>query len=141
MDKSLEKFLAPGEKVVEVMNYSKAQFIWELVWGFVLLIVIAGLYFIFRAIYRLITIKYIVTDQRVIIKRGLIGQSTQSLSYSKITDVHVEQGILGRILLHTGTITLDSAGNTPEGEEEMELEWVDDPFKTKDIIYQHLHKK
>ena len=56
MDKSLEKFLAPGEKVVEVMNYSKAQFIWELVWGFVLLIVIAGLYFIFRAIYRLITI-------------------------------------------------------------------------------------
>lgn len=109
--------------------------------GVLLLVVVVGLYLILSAIYRLVTIKYIITDQRVIIKKGLIGQSTQSLSYAKITDVHVEQGILGRILLHTGTITLDSAGNTPEGDEEMVLEWVDDPFKTKDIIYKHLHKK
>lgn len=33
MNKKLEKFLAPNEKVVEVISYSKAQFIWDLAWG------------------------------------------------------------------------------------------------------------
>ena len=97
-----------------------------------------GLIWILIAIYRKLTLRYLVTDKRVIVKKGLIGQSTVSADYSKITDITVQQGILGRLILHTGTIVVNTAG-TDLGE--VTIKWVEDPFKAKDVIYGQLHKK
>lgn len=148
------KFLAPGEKIIKVIEYANSEFMWDLFWGFlpmILAIILFGLditgviiglfigsYFILSGLYKKLTLKYFVTDKRVILKKGLIGQSTVSADYSKITDVTVQQGILGRVILHTGTIVLNTAG-TDLGE--VILKWVQDPFKTKDVIYEQLHKK
>ena len=98
-----QKFLAPGEKVIKVFDYANAELMWDLLWGFlpVLLAIILfgfditgiiiglfiGSYFILSGLYKKLTLKYLVTDKRVVLKKGLIGQSTVSADYSKITDV------------------------------------------------------
>ena len=97
-----------------------------------------GLIWILIAIYRKLTLRYLITDKRIIVKKGLIGQSTVSADYSKVTDVTVQQGILGRLILHTGTIVVNTAG-TDLGE--VTIKWVEDPFKAKNAIYGQLHKK
>jgi membrane protein YdbS with pleckstrin-like domain len=133
------KFLAPNEKVIKVFDYANSQFIWDLIIGILLIpLLLFGLIWMLIAIYRKLTIRYLVTDKRVIVKKGLIGQSTVSADYSKITDVTVQQGILGRLLLHTGTIVVNTAG-TDLGE--ITIKWVENPFKAKDVIYGQLHKK
>ncbi len=149
-----KKFLAPEEKVIRVIDYAMAELIWDFFQGFlpVLLAVIffglditaivigllIGSYFTLSGLYKKLTLKYVITDKRVILKKGLIGQSTVSADYSRITDVTVKQGILGRVLLHTGTILLNTAGGDIE---ELEFKWIQGPFETKDVIYKHLHKK
>lgn len=137
MDESYKKFLAPNEKIVAVFDYATTDFISGLIIGIILAPVLLGIYIIFWNIYQKLTIKYLITNKRVIIKRGLIGQSAISADYSRITDVSVEQGIFGRLLLHSGTIFLNTAGGDTE---ELELKWIQNPFSVKDIIYQHLHK-
>lgn len=138
-DQSYKKFLAPNEKIVKVFDYANSQFIWDLVIGTLLIpVLFFGLIWILIAIYRKLTIRYLVTDRRVIVKKGLIGQSTVSADYSKITDVTVQQGILGRLILHTGIIVVNTAG-TDLGE--VTIKWVEDPFKAKDVIYGQIHKK
>lgn len=133
-----QKFLSPGEKVVKVFDYATSQFIWDIVWGVLLIpVFLIGFILIAISLYRKFTLKYLVTDKRVIVKKGLIGQSTVSADYSKITDVTVQQGILGRLILHTGTIVLNTAG-TDTGE--IILKWVQDPFEAKNTIYTQLHK-
>jgi len=147
------KFLTPNEKIIKVIEYAKAELLWNLFWGFLPILVAAlisgfdimaiviglllGLYFIFIGLYRKFTLKYIVTDKRVVLKKGLIGQSTISADYSRVTDVTVEQGILGRLVLHTGSILLNTAGTDLE---EITLKWVQDPFSAKNLIYEQLHK-
>lgn len=139
LESEYQRFLAPGEKVVKVFDYATSQFIWDIVWGVLLIpVFLIGLILITVSLYRKFTLKYLVTDKRVIVKKGLIGQSTISADYSKITDVTVQQGILGRLILHTGTIVLNTAG-TDLGE--VILEWIQDPFEAKNTIYAHLHKK
>lgn len=154
MENQYKKFLATEEKIIRVIDYAMAELMWDFIWGFlpVLLAVIffgldiiaiviglfIGSYFTLSGLYKKLTLKYLVTDRRVILKKGLIGQSTVSADYSRITDVTVKQGILGRVLLHTGTILLNTAGGDTE---ELELKWIQDPFEAKDVIYKHLHKK
>lgn len=138
-EESYKKFLGPNEKLVKVFDYANSQFIWDLVIGVLLIpLLLFGLIWILIAIYRKLTLRYLVTDKRVIVKKGLIGQSTVSADYSKITDITAQQGILGRLILHTGTIVVNTAG-TDLGE--VTIKWVENPFKAKDVIYGQLHKK
>ena len=149
-----KKFLAPNEKVIRVIGYANSELVLDFIYGFspalllglftgfditaIVIGLLLGLYFILGGLYKKLTLKYLVTDKRVVLKKGLIGQSTVSADYSKVTDVTVQQGILGRLILHTGTIVLNTAGTDMA---EIILKWVQDPFKTKDIIYEQLHKK
>lgn len=138
MNKEYSKFLSPDEKIVKVLGIATSQFVWDLFWSIILLPVLIGFYFLIAAIYRKLTIRYLISDKRVIVKTGLIGQSTVSANYNKITDITVRQGIIGRVLLHTGTIFLDTAGSD---EKEVVLEWINNPFEVKNFIYERLPKK
>lgn len=154
MEEKYQKFLAPGEKVIKAFEYANAELVWDFVLGLLSILVLAlfagfnetsviiglliGSYFILTGLYKKLTLKYLVTDKRVVLKEGLIGQSTVSADYSKVTDVTVKQGILGRLLLHTGTIIVNTAGTDVA---EVELKWVQDPFEAKNAIYDRLHKK
>ncbi len=55
--------------------------------------------------------KYVVTDQRVIITHdGLWKKSSRELSYSRISDIVVEKGGLGRILDYGNVNIITSSG-------------------------------
>jgi len=51
---------------------------------------------------------YVITNRRTIVKKGFIRKNERDITYSKITDIQVEQGILGR-LFNYGTVTPLSA--------------------------------
>jgi uncharacterized membrane protein YdbT with pleckstrin-like domain len=57
------------------------------------------------------TSEFAVTDQRVIIKTGLIGRRTVETQLSKVEGVGVDQSIAGR-LFHYGNITVKGTGGT-----------------------------
>lgn len=53
---------------------------------------------------------YAFTNKRVLIHRGWLSTHTISVDYSKITDVHVSESFLDRIITHTGNIIINTAG-------------------------------
>ena len=55
----------------------------------------------------------VVTDRRVIFKRGLLGRHTVEMNVSKIETVDVEQGIGGRIWGY-GTVLIRGTGSSFE---------------------------
>ena len=59
------------------------------------------------------TDEYVITNRRVIIKKGLIARYTLEMNLQKIETVGVDQSILGRILGY-GCITVIGTGGTRE---------------------------
>lgn len=59
------------------------------------------------------TDEFVITNRRVIIKKGLIARYTLEMNLQKIETVNVEQSILGRILGY-GCITIVGTGGTRE---------------------------
>ena len=74
-----------------------------------------------------LTIKYTVTDSRIIRKDGIIRRRTNQMPFNKIERVELDQGLiqrmlnLGDIVLDTGedTIVLQSLGNVEVVQEEL----------------------
>lgn len=59
------------------------------------------------------TDEFVVTNKRVIVKKGLISIWTLEMNLQKIETVNVEQSILGRLLGY-GSLTLIGTGGTRE---------------------------
>jgi membrane protein YdbS with pleckstrin-like domain len=84
-----------------------------------LLCVISGVGAIVPLVYFLLafivrrTNQFVVTNKRVIMKKGLIARRTIELGLSKVESVDVTQGIVGR-LLNYGMVTLVGSGGSRE---------------------------
>lgn len=138
------------------MLLSLAPFIYILGWllficGVILFIVI---YFYARGH------KYCITNKRIIISKTFITREIRELSYDKITDIAIKQGLLGR-LFNFGTIipltasglgtssyfVTDSKGRIiksivePATESYYALKGIEDPLKAKDLISKNTMKK
>jgi uncharacterized membrane protein YdbT with pleckstrin-like domain len=74
--------------------------------------VLGSLSFIFAAIRRAST-ELAVTDQRVILKRGVVARHTIEMNRSKVESVDVNQSVLGRILGY-GTVLVRGTGGSLE---------------------------
>lgn len=59
---------------------------------------VLGLIIIFVAIIRRRTTELVLTDRRIIAKRGFISRETVEMNLSKVESLHVSQGLMGRIL-------------------------------------------
>jgi uncharacterized membrane protein YdbT with pleckstrin-like domain len=57
--------------------------------------------------------EFVITNRRVIIKRGLVARSTFEMNLSKIESVNVDQSVMGRIFNY-GSITIIGTGGTRE---------------------------
>lgn len=75
-------------------------------------LVLALLFFLAEWVRRHTT-EIVVTDRRVIYKRGLIARHTVEMNISKIETVDVDQGIGGR-LLNYGTVLIRGTGESME---------------------------
>ncbi|HEV3231729.1 MAG TPA: PH domain-containing protein [Candidatus Dormibacteraeota bacterium] len=77
---------------------------------------------------------YTLTDQRVLLRRGVIGKFSRSISMARVQDVTTSQGLLGR-LLDYGTVEVESAGQ--DGAEV--LTYVPDPTRFRNLLFERLH--
>ncbi len=77
---------------------------------------------------RRISTEIVVTDKRVIHKRGLISRWTEEINISKVETVDVQQGLLGR-LLGSGAVVIRGTGGSWEP-----LRPVDQPLALRNAI-------
>ena len=83
--------------------------------------------FIVAAIRRATT-ELAVTDQRVILKRGVIARHTIEMNRSKVESVDVDQSVLGRILSY-GTVLVRGTGGSLEP-----MQSISDPLRFRSHI-------
>jgi uncharacterized membrane protein YdbT with pleckstrin-like domain len=78
-----------------------------------LAILVLGILAALAAAIRRGTTELVVTDQRVIFKRGVISRHTVEMNRGKIESVDVDQSLLGRILGY-GTVVVRGTGGSLE---------------------------
>lgn len=92
----------------------KADLHWVIyVPGILLCIIIIGFFLLLIAWIRSKTTEIAVTNQRLVIKTGLITRHTLEMNLSKVENIGVEQGVIGR-MLNYGTIIVVGTGGTRE---------------------------
>ena len=96
------------------------------------LIMIVFLYIILKLLIWT-SIKYTITESRVIVEKGILLQKKNYMPFNTIQDVSRSQSLLGKIF-SVGTITLYSAYDGKD----MELKDVSSPKKIEDIIFENM---
>ena len=87
-----------------------------------------GLYKLLQAWVARTTTELVVTDRRVVYKRGLIRRFTAEMNMEKVESVAVEQSILGRIFNY-GTVTVRGTGGGMDA-----LANIDDPLTFRNHV-------
>ena len=72
-----------------------------------------GLVAILSAVIRRRTTELVLTDRRIITKRGLVSRDTVEMNLNKVESLHVDQTLLGRILGY-GDVTVVGTGSSLE---------------------------
>lgn len=74
---------------------------------------VIGLALILSAVIRRQTTELVLTDRRIITKRGLVSRNTVEMNLNKIESLHVNQGLMGRIFNY-GDVTVVGTGASLE---------------------------
>ena len=109
MSRYIKRSLGEGERV-EIVGRFPTVF-WIGAWATLIVLgpFLIGVYFFARwAVYMKSTFA-VVTNQRVILKRGLIRRWTEELAVDSIESVELDQSVLGRLFGY-GTITVHGTG-------------------------------
>ena len=129
----VESVLAPGERVVHRAAISHWNFALSYLIGLVCLIgaavavyldrergaliatvlTVVGVIIIMVALIRRGTTELVLTDRRIIAKRGFIARATVEMSLAKVESLHVNQGLIGR-MLDFGDVTVVGTGSSLE---------------------------
>jgi len=129
----VESVLAPGEHIVHRCAVSHWQFALSYAIGALCLIgaaaavyvdwqrgpliaavlTVIGVVVIMVALIRRGTTELVLTDRRIIAKRGFIARATVEMTLVKVESLHVNQGLLGR-MLNYGDVTVVGTGSSLE---------------------------
>ncbi|MFB6181230.1 MAG: PH domain-containing protein [Candidatus Nanohalobium sp.] len=82
-------------------------------------------------------IEYFITDQKVIERRGLLSQTTESTMYENITDVRLNESLLERIF-DVGDIKVNTAGHDGAT---IKLKGVKNPERVKTMIESNINSR
>jgi uncharacterized membrane protein YdbT with pleckstrin-like domain len=88
----------------------------------VIAVVIAGLTLLVGFARRVGT-KYLLTNQRLRISRGIVRKNVQETRLDRVQNVNYNQGVLDR-MFGVGTVDFDTAGTD---DSEFRFEWINDP--------------
>jgi uncharacterized membrane protein YdbT with pleckstrin-like domain len=144
--KYIKSILNPGEQVLRGSEYSKtAMTVTQVVFGiitvsaglmggvsaFISLAVISGIIYL---LFWLGTLGFenAVTNQRVILKRGIFGREVLEIPLKKIESVECSQGLIER-LLDYGTVKVSGSGNTS-----VSIGIIDNPVAFRQFIAQQI---
>jgi uncharacterized membrane protein YdbT with pleckstrin-like domain len=78
--------------------------------------------------------RYTITNERVILKSGLVGKFSKSIALERIQDVQTYQSLAGR-MANFGNVKIESAGR--DGAEV--LGYIPNPNHFRDELFQQLH--
>lgn len=120
-----------GFGIVYLFNQNLAA---GLIVGLIAMMVIAFL----RTLHIYHANRYLLTTRRVIIKNGIFGVKLTAALYDKITHIEVDQGFIDRILLHHGSIIINTAGS---GKDEIILKFVDYPIELKNLLERLINRE
>ncbi len=81
--------------------------------GIVAIAALLAVIFFIRSWFRRLGTEIVVTDKRVILKRGFIARHTEEMNVTKVETVDVEQTISGRIFGY-GTVLIRGVGSSLE---------------------------
>jgi uncharacterized membrane protein YdbT with pleckstrin-like domain len=73
--------------------------------------------------FRRVSTKYLITNQRLRISRGIVRRHVQETRLERVQNVNYQQSVLDR-MLGVGTVDFDTAGTD---DSEFRFEWVDGP--------------
>lgn len=80
---------------------------------------------------------YMITNSGVIVERGFpIRTNRSSMSFSKIQVVEVNQTILEKLVLKTGTVDVDTAAESEERQQKIQFRGVAKPHRLAEMIRQ-----
>ena len=80
---------------------------------------------------------YILTDHRLILKKGLVGKKEDQIDLARIKDVRVKQGIKERAM-GIGSIEIISADSSSPN---MVMEGIKGPNEVKDLLWKAVRKE
>jgi len=161
---AFKKFLSEDEELVLVSSFSKAyirsKFIIYLLfpgiiffgfglgagwlmglgkaWALTLGLSTMILFTILKTMHLFHSNRYLLTTRRVIIKKGIFGVKLTAALFDKITHLEVDQGIFDRMLLHHGTIIINTAGLNKG---EIALRFVDYPLELKNLLERLINRE
>ena len=145
---TFKKYLSEDEELVLVTGLSQAyirsKFIMYLLFpGMVFLglgLGIGGMFSsaIIKTMHTYHANRYLLTTRRIIIKKGLLSVRLTAALYDKITNLVVDQSMIDRLLLHHGTIVVNTAG-VSKGE--IVLQFVDYPLELKNLLERLINRE
>lgn len=105
----VDKSLAKDEVILVRGRWPVAY--WVGAWALLLLlgVIIIGVFLFIRAVIRMKTTEFAVTDKRVIYKSGWLTRTTEELAVESIEGVHLDQSIWGRLFRY-GTVVVTGTG-------------------------------
>ena len=87
---------------------------WDIVdWVIIGLGIIALLWLVAVPFLKWRTTRYVITNKRVAVRRGILSKSGQDIALSKITDVSFRQSLLDRIT-RSGSLNIETAGDSQD---------------------------
>lgn len=104
------EFLGPmqGETLITVTHPSAMNFIWLIVLGVCLIPVLIGVLILLCVGVNIMTTSYVVTNKRVVSKKGLLRITQSEVRIDDIRGVNMKRGLWQRII-GTGDITIGTA--------------------------------
>ncbi|GAB3296676.1 PH domain-containing protein [Epidermidibacterium keratini] len=79
-------------------------------WVVIAIAIVLFLAFVLVPFLRWRTTHYVITTNRVVVRRGILSKSGKDIALSKITDVSFHQSLWDR-MLRSGSLTIESAGD------------------------------
>jgi uncharacterized membrane protein YdbT with pleckstrin-like domain len=136
MSSYVDSVLAEGERIVHRAAISRWKFFPSYLVGSLFLLIAVGAYVatenhavesiamvavplviglavLLSAVIRRRTTELVLTDRRIITKRGLISRNTVEMNLNKVESLHVDQSLMGRIFNY-GDVTVVGTGASLE---------------------------
>jgi uncharacterized membrane protein YdbT with pleckstrin-like domain len=76
---------------------------------------------------------FTITNERVILRRGVIGRFSRSIATDRVQDITTSQGVIGRMFGY-GTVEVESAGK----DSAEELRYVPDPNRFRNLLFEQV---
>ncbi len=92
------------------------------------------LYSLIRAELKRATTFYVITDNKIIRRDGILSKNTQMIPYTQLERVDLNQ-TLGQRILHIGTVVVDT------GDDTLKIDHIAHPEKVQQLLSQRLGRR